>query len=140
MSFAPTGSGASLVSLSFLLFPGSLFSHFFLYSCLSLSLALLFLLSAFFKHPTAILHLKLLFFHAFTFHVDSSAFVTELELAFASHMVTAFILLHPKLALRTLFELLPLDECHEFLVVFRSGGADLVLLASHVLMPFYSAV
>lgn len=55
-------------------------------------------------------------------------------------MVTPLILLHPELALGTLLELLPLHEGHELLVVLTGSRADLVLLATHVLVPLHSAV
>lgn len=55
-------------------------------------------------------------------------------------MVAALVLLDPELALGTLLELLALDKGDELLVVFAGGGADLVLLAAHVLVPLDSAV
>ncbi|MFY7959936.1 MAG: hypothetical protein ACOVVK_07675, partial [Elsteraceae bacterium] len=39
-----------------------------------------------------------------------------------------------------LLEFLALDEGHEFLVVFRGSGTDLVLLARHIPVPLDSAV
>ena len=55
-------------------------------------------------------------------------------------MIAAFVLFDPKFALGTLLEFLALDERHEFLVVLRSSGTDLVLLAGHILVPLDPAV
>jgi hypothetical protein len=73
-------------------------------------------------------------------HVDSSAFIAELEFALAGHVVAAFVFLHPELALGTLLEFLALHEVHEEFVVLAGSAADFVLLAGHVFVPVHPAV
>lgn len=55
-------------------------------------------------------------------------------------MVTSLILLNPKLASWTLFELFPLNKVHKLQVVVSGGVGNLELLAGHVFVPLYPTV
>jgi len=129
-----------LLSLPFLFFPPLSFTQLLLRPLLCSLFSVDFLESALLLGPAAIFHFDPGLFDAFALHVHSAAFVAKVELALAGHVITALVLLHPKFALGTLLEFLALDEGHEFLVVFRGSGTDLVLLAGHILVPLDSAV
>lgn len=106
--------------------------------CFLFSFFLLFQSGLLLCHPSTLLNESLLlqsFLHTFTFSVNTTTFVTKLELAFTCHVITSFIFLDPKLTFWTLFKLFPLDEIQKFFVIIWNRGWNFVFCAGHVFVP-----
>jgi hypothetical protein len=122
------------------LFSGRSSGLFYLAFSLEFFLSLCFSFSGLFVSHTANLSLTFHLFYTFALHVNTTALVTELELALTRHMVTALILFHPKLALGTLFEFFAFNKCNKLLILLTGGGRNFILLAGHFLVPLYAAI
>ena len=66
--------------------------------------------------------------------VDATANVAELSATLAGHVVTAFALFDPELAVVALLELHALRKLEELGVIFARLGVDLVFLTRHAIV------